>query len=236
MLIFLLLSNLFVFGQSDKQIQRDWIKVSIENLSENEAGPDTLYTRYSFGKSNLNISFDPGWNTYSQTWAKKGTDLTLGFDTYRIEILNDTALVFALDGFKRYSFLSEEYLSSKEQYLDSIGQYNNKILYQANNFITPRYKGSDSFRDYVGKNLEGYNIKKAAYFLATFIVTEDGKVENVIIRNGISEGFDSEVKKQLLKSSNKWNPARFKGSPIQTQMKYEIKYLNSRTPYNTTFH
>lgn len=224
--LFILLS-LTTFAQNQKTIQQDWIKVSMENLSNQEIGPDTLYTRYSFNKSTLDISLYPGWNDYTQTWTKNGNKLKIGFDTYQIEVLNDTALTIALDGFRRFKFLSEQYLSSKEQYLDSIGQYNGKPLFRANDYISPRYKGKSSFKDYVQKDLEKYNIKKATYFLATFVITEDGKVENVIIRNSITEGFDKEVANQLLKSSKNWAPARFRGQPIQTEMIYEIKYLNS---------
>ena len=214
-------------------IQRDWVKVSLENLSTQNIEPDTLYTRYSFTKSNLNMSFYPGWNDYTQNWSIRGDNLTLGFDTYRIELLNDTALIIALDGFRRFKFLSEELLSGKEQYIDSIGQFNGKPLFKANNYITPRYKGPGSLKDYVQKDLEGYNIKQAAYFLATFIVTEEGRVENVVIKKGLTEGFDAAIKKQLVRSSKNWMPARFKGTPIQTEMIYEIKYLDPLTPRNS---
>lgn len=225
--------SLSVLSQNTKMIQRDWIKVSTENLSDQEIAPDTLYTRYSFSKSSLNISLYPGWNDYTQNWLYKDNYLTIGFDTYKIELLNDTALTIALDGFRRFKFLSEEYLSSNEQYLDSIGQYNNKPLYKANNYISPRYNGKGRFRDIVQKDLEGYHIKKATNFLATFIVTEDGKVENIIIHKSIAEGFDAAVTKQLLKSSKKWSPARFDGKPVQTEMIYEIKYLDSLTPHGS---
>ena len=179
------------------------------------------------------MSFYPGWNDYTQTWSKSGSTLTLGFDTYKIELLNDTALTFALDGFRRFKFLSEEYLSSKAEYLDSIGQYNNKPLFRANRYITPRYKGKGSFRNYIEKDLVGYNIKKASYFLATFIVTEEGKVENVLVHKGITSGFDEQVVRQLSKSSKDWTPAKYNGKSIQTQMIYEIKYLNSFSPANS---
>jgi hypothetical protein len=230
-LIFFASMSLTTLAQNQKMIQREWVKVSSENLSTKEVGPDTFYTRYSFTKSRLHVSFYPGWNEYPQTWSIKGDRLTLGFDTYRIEQLNDTSLIISLDGFRRFKFMSEESLSGKEQYLDSIGQFNDKPLYKANNYITARYKGQGSLKDYIQKNLEGYNIRKAAYFLATFIVTEEGRVENVIIRNGITEGFDTAVKKQLIKSSKNWIPARFKGTPIQTEMIFEIKYLDSLVPY-----
>ncbi|RPD46547.1 energy transducer TonB [Paracnuella aquatica] len=228
--IFLTFLSTESFAQNSKSLLRNWIKTSVENLSDKAIAPDTLYTRYSFAKSHLNISFYPGWNDYTQPWSKSGNDLTLGFDTYKIEVLNDTALTIALDGFRRFKFLSEEYLSNKAEHLDSIGQYDNRPLFRANSFITPRYKGNGSFKDYVQKDLEGYNIKKASYFLATFIVTEEGKVENIIVHNGISAGFDAAVSKQLSKSTNNWTPAKFNGKPIQTKMIYEIKYLNSLTP------
>jgi hypothetical protein len=69
--------------------------------------------------------------------------------------------------------------------------------------------------------------------MATFIVTEEGKVENVIVRKGITGGFDAAVTKQLLKTSKNWTPAHFKGKPVQTEMMYEIKYLDALTPYNS---
>lgn len=219
-------------AQSQKSLQRDWIKVSTENLSAQEIPKDTLYTRYSFTKSALNISFYPGWNDYNQTWSMNGKNLKLGFDTYKVEVLNDTALVISLNGFRRFRFVSEEYLSRKEEFLDSIGTYNNKTLYEANDYFSPRYKPEGSFRHYVEKSLVGYNIKKAAYFKATFIVTEDGSVENVQIVNGITYGFDEAAKMQIAKSSGKWRPASVNGKKIQTQMTYDIKYLDSLTPFN----
>ena len=51
-------------AQNQKKIQRSWIKTSIENLSNTPIEPDTLYTRYTFEKSSLNISFYPGWDDY----------------------------------------------------------------------------------------------------------------------------------------------------------------------------
>jgi hypothetical protein len=220
------------FAQHQKKIQRSWIKTSVENLSDRPVKPDTLYTRYTFGKTALNISFYPGWDTFKQTWAVSGNHVTIGFDTYVIETLTDTSLVIALDGFRRISFLAEDYLSGQDKNLVSLGEYNGKPLYKANRYVTPRFTGKAAFRDLIQKNTEGYNIKKASYFLATFVVTEEGKVENVQVIKGITEGFDREITKQLLNTSKDWKPAYFRGKPIQTQMYYDIKYLDSLTPFN----
>jgi hypothetical protein len=220
-------------AQNQKKIQRSWIKTSIENLSNTPIEPDTLYTRYTFEKSSLNISFYPGWDDYKQTWSVNNDNVTIGFDTYKIETLTDTTLTISLDGFRRLKFVVEESLTNQKGNLDSIGVYNGKPLYKANQFVNPRFIGKGVFRNIIQKNTEGYNIKKASYFLATFIVNVEGKVENVKIVRGITEGFDNEIAKQLTKTSKDWRPAYFQGKPIQTEMSYEIKYLNSLTPYNS---
>jgi hypothetical protein len=221
------------FSQNQKKIQKAWIKTTIENLSINETEPDTLYTRYTFDKAALFISFYPAWDDYKQEWSINGNDLTIGFDTYKIETLTDTSLTIALEGFRRIKFLSEGYLSGQDKNLITLGDFNGKPLYKANDYITPRYSKRISLRNVIQKNVEAYNIKKATYFLATFIVNEEGKVENVQIIKGITDGFNNEIIKQLMKASKDWKPAYFKGRPIQTQTVYEIKYLNSLTPFSS---
>jgi hypothetical protein len=215
------------YSQNAKKIQRSWIKMSVENLSQTEIDPDTLYTRYTFDKSKLYISFYPGWDDYQQEWSTNQDNLTIGFDTYHIEALTDTSLIIKLDGFRKYSFLAEEYLTNQEKYLDSIGVYNGKPLYKANNFITPRYLKGKSLREVLQKNTEDYNIKKANRFLLTFIVTEDGEIENIKVVKGITDGFDNEIIKQLQSTSKDWRAAKYKSNPIQTEMFYEIRYLDS---------
>jgi hypothetical protein len=215
------------FSQNIKKIQKSWVKMSVENLSQNEIDPDTLYTRYTFEKSKLYISFYPGWDDYQREWSSNQDNLTIGFDTYHIEELTDTSLVIKLDGFRKFSFLAEEYLSNQEKNLDSIGIYDGKPLYKANNFITPRYLKGKSLRELLQKNTEGYNIKKANRFLLTFIVTENGKIENIKVVKGITYGFDNEIIKQLQGTSKDWKAAKYKSSAIQTEMFYEIKYLDS---------
>lgn len=225
--------SLYSYPQNQNKILKSWIKSETINLSDKPFDPDTLYTRYTFERSTLYISFYPAWDDFKQKWSVNGNNLTIGFDTYKIEELTDTSLTIALEGFRRLKFLSEDYLSTQEKNLIQIGEFKGKPLYKATSFITPRYSKKTSLKDFIQKNLEGYNIKKATYFLATFIVTEEGKIENIQIVQGITDGFNNEIIKQLLKTSKDWKPAQFLGKPIQTQMFYDIKYLNSLTPYNS---
>ena len=85
-------------------VERSWIKRTVENLFQRVMEPDTLYTRYTFGRSKLFISFYPGWDDYNQEWSIKKNKLTIGFDTYDVEELTDTSPVIKLDGFRKVSF------------------------------------------------------------------------------------------------------------------------------------
>lgn len=82
--------------------------MSVENLSQTELETDTLYTRYSFDKSKLYISFYPGWDDYQQEWSTNQDNLTIGFDTYHIDELTDTSLAIKLVGFRKFNFLTED--------------------------------------------------------------------------------------------------------------------------------
>lgn len=215
------------FSQAEKKIQKSWIRTSAENLSAIDIGPDTLYTRYTFDKPKLYISFYPGWDDYQQEWTIDKDKIIIGFDAYHIEELTDTSLVIKLAEFRKYSFLADDYLASQKKYLDSVGIYKGKALYRANKFITPRYVRGKPLGTLIQKSVEGYNIKRANYFLATFIVNENGEVENIKVVKGITSGFDNEIVKQLQRTSKDWKPALYKKNPVQTEMLYEIKYLDS---------
>ena len=220
-----------LYAQNQKKLRKSWIKQTVENLSGRNMEPDTLYTRYTFDKSGtLYMSFYPGWDDYEQQWTVNENDLTIGFDTYKIEELTDSSLIISKSGFRRVALLSEDHVSSLDKNLIPMGTFNDKPLYQANKFITPRYATKTSLREFIQQDTERFNIKKATYFLVTFIVTEKGEIEDIKVVKGIKPDFDAEIVKQLKKTSKKWKPAYFKGAPVQTQMFYDIKYLDSLTP------
>src|SRR5215207_8177652 len=88
-----LLSGLFIFltlasySQNKKKLQKSWIKTETVNLSNKVVGADTLYARYTFDRSALNISFYPGWNDFKQDWSINENNLTIGLNTYDLEEL-----------------------------------------------------------------------------------------------------------------------------------------------------
>lgn len=233
LLLCVLLIHTIGFSQNKTLTSHAWLKQRVENLSDQQMEVDTLYIRYKFEKSKLYISFYPTWSDYQVNWTIRDNQLTIGFDTYTIEELTDTSLTIALNGFRRISFLAEDYCNSLEKHLQQIGEYNGKPLYQANKFITPRYSTKESLRPHIEQGTKEYSIPNASYFRVTFIVTEEGKVENIKIISSILEGFDNAVVSQLKKTSGKWQPATFNGKAIQTETFYEIKYLKSTVPYKS---
>lgn len=216
------------FSQEKKKLVKSWIKRESYTLPDNTRVEDTLYTRYSFQRSKIDISFSPGWsdNAFPQEWELSGDQLRIGFTTYTIEELTDSTLIIASPGFRRVVLDDEKWLSQKPENLHVIGVFNNEPLYEANKFITPRYK-KDGLRNVIQQSVEGYNVKKATTFIASFIVKKDGTIDNIQIIKGITDGFDAEVTRQLKKTSKDWSPAVYKGQPIQTQILYTIKYLDS---------
>jgi hypothetical protein len=226
-LIFLVLFCKVCIGQ-EKLLKKSWIKHSIEDFSTRQP-PDTSYLRYTFENSQVLFGFEPAWHEIAMPFSIKRNLLTIGFDRWTIEALTDSTLTIFLPGFRRMRFYEENYLLTKDQDIVQIGEYKGKPLYKANEMITPRYKKTNPLIDDIKKQdrSDDYNIRKAGIFLMSFIVTDEGKIEDPKIIKGVAFGFDANLIKELLKTSTQWYPATIKGRPIQTLMTFEIKFLDS---------
>jgi len=214
-----------VSAKLKKNIMRSWIKREAYDLAKNEPVDDTLYTRYTFSRNALYISFYPAWNDYKRDWSLSGDRLSIGYDTYTIESLTDSTLTISMQGFRRIVLDDEGYLNRKEN-PTVVGQLGGEPVYEATRYITPRYE-NDDFQKTIQQNLVGYNIKKAITFSASFIVKKDGTVDSVRVMNGITYGFNEEVCKQLKRTSKKWKAAVYNGQPVHARIVYTIKYLDS---------
>jgi hypothetical protein len=214
-------------------LNRSWIKASVEEFNRKPQESDTSYIRYVFDKSVVLYGFEPGWHAMQMPFSLKGDVLTIGFDQWTVETLTDSTLAIFLDGFRRMNFVAEDHLRTKHEYLEQIGEHNGKPLYKANRIVTPRYKKPYPLINDVKKQdrSDDYNIRKAGTFLMSFIVTEEGKIEDPKILNGVAAGFDKNIIKELLNTSKRWSPATFRGQPIQARMVLEIRFLDSLQQY-----
>jgi hypothetical protein len=225
-----------VYGVSRAQgnsLKKVWIKSSIEEFSRTQPEPDTSYVRYVFSNSTVLIGFEPSAHFIQLSYSVKGNTLTMGFDQWTIESLTDSTLTIFLSGFRRMKFVAEDYLRTRDEYLERVGEYKGKPLYKANRIVTPRYKKPNPLVNDISKQdrSDDYNIRKAGTFRMSFIVTEEGKIEDPKILIGVAPGYDKGMIRELLRTSGQWSPATFKGQAIQTLLLFEIKFLDSLDQY-----
>jgi len=225
--------TLFIFLSSvaiSQKIKKSWILIDTENLSTDSTNSeDSKYRRYEFSNDRVYLGFNPAWNGGNYPWSLDNKDLTVGFATYNLEVLNDTCLVFAKAGFKRFKLISEEKYGHLKHQSDTALALHGNTVYIADNYITPRLKKQYNISDLI--KMSDYNIKKEIIFLAKFVVTDKGKVDRIEIVNGINNGFDQEFKDLLMKTTSKWAPALLNGKPVNSQLTYTIHYINSITDY-----
>jgi len=213
----------------EKLLKRSWIKRSIQEFSKLQQNTDSTYLRYTFENSHLLIAFEPAWHYTTMPFSVKRDKLTLGFDQWTIEELTDSTLIIFLPGFRRISFHAEDYLRTIDQAIVQVGEFNGKPVYKATEIITPRYKKPNALINDINKQdrADDYNIRNEGIFLMSFIVTDEGKIEDPKIIKSVAAGYDAGIVKELRKTSKQWHPATLKGRPIQTLMVFEIKFLNS---------
>lgn len=235
-ILYLLLATLIhtsTVAQSKNKIIKSWIKVESEDLYGNDNGPDTLYTRYTFTKQDVHMSFYPAWDDYNMKYILRDKQIQIGFQDYIIEELTDTTFTIHTPGFRRIKFKSEEYLCQNPTTLRQIGEKNSIPIYIANDTLSPRYlKGN--LGSTLDKNKNGYNVFRESYFRIDFTITEKGKVEEVVVINSIAYGYDKSMIEALIKTSGQWKPAYYNGNPVRTRMFFERKYLNSSGMGNTS--
>lgn len=204
--------------------------VKQENLSNSPTkGQDLKYVRYQFSNDDVNISFYPAWYQGNFHWSLANRELTVGFETYNLEVLTDSTLAFAKDGFRRFSFISEEKYAALNQTPDTALSINGAKVYIADNHLTPRLKKQFNITEII--KMSDYNIRKEMIFLAKFVVTDKGKVDRVEIVKSINSGFDDQFKSLLQQTNGKWLPAILNNKPVNSQLTYTIHYLDSITDY-----
>jgi hypothetical protein len=228
--VFIILAAFFfshVYGQQKDVNKKSWIKISSEDLSATSAVGDTAYTRYTFDNDLVNVSFEPAWDGITMNWQYIANGIRIGFQDYTINESTDTSLILEAPGFRRIKLLAEEYLIRKSEMPIAVDTLNGKPVYLANKIITARFQKGKSLSNELEKYSHGYNIRKLSKLRIAFIVDERGFIQNIKVLEGITEGLDNSMVEAISKTSKKWKPARYNGTPIQTLMFFESRYINT---------
>lgn len=225
----LAVSLLLFFGPARGQrrilLRKSWIVQAIYLADSSRLG-DTSYTRFTFDKNKSYISRVPAWNSNPQDWSLDGELLTIGIVTYHIDVLTDSMLVLSSPGFRTMVMKDENRLNRDSANLHEVGKVNGEPLYEANKHITPRFKNGDLEKLVHGK-LSEFSIERASTFRASFTVNKDGTVSDVHVLQGILDAYDKAVVDALSRTSKDWAPAIFDDHPVNTQMIFTLRYLDS---------
>lgn len=214
----------------NRKMQKAWIKISTVNLSPDPIATDTTYARYSFDENKVNISFNPASNGNSFDWQLTDNSLMVAYETYSIEELTDSTLVFSKENFRRFRFVSEV-VYCKYKTPDITVRFNDQPVYVASNYLTARYKKDKSLYKVIEEELDRhYSVRHKNTFIAKFIVTAKGKIERIEVVKGISAAFDNDVVKLIGKSGGDWHPAKIDTTPVNCEMTFQLNYLDSIAP------
>ena len=214
-------------GQKSKMLLKSWIVTGIY-LPDSSKMEDTTYLRYTFDRNKCYVSLLPDWNENPLDWSRSDDLLTIGVVIYHIDRLTDSTLILSSPGFRTMTMEDEICRTRDSTHLRMVATINGEPVYQANHFITPRYKKGDLYK-FIGEKYADISIVKASTFRASFVVHKDGSVSDIKLIQGIFEDLDNIVLKAIGLTSKEWAPATFNGTPVNTQVIYTIRYLDSPT-------
>lgn len=85
----------------------------------------------------------------------------------------------------------------------------------------------ESFIQYFQENLKYPELAKEkgieGMVVISFVVREDGSVDDIAILRGIGGGCDEEAYR-LVKESGKWTPGALEGKPVPVQMRLPVQF------------
>ncbi|QHT68049.1 hypothetical protein GXP67_16075 [Rhodocytophaga rosea] len=227
-----------------------WIKTKITYQDRSELPEDMemkyQYTRFSFEKSNkvyISFAYNDKGVAFSYTIKDKLLNVAneQGYiiNTYLIEKHSDSELILIQKGIAgfdepdclRYIFSAEQKYqqSSPLQSNDIISIMSEDTLFKASEKIYATYTGKTSFHEFLTANIAEYKQVSATnnFFLASFIVRKTGEIDSVQILESINPNFDSQFLKAINKTKKSWQPATYKGHPVDVQMQEQFKFTSS---------
>lgn len=131
-------------------------------------------------------------------------------------------------------YLRSTYLKEKRAYelIDSsYGQEKSEISeYEKDsiNFKMPEPKeGMDAFRKFINQHIEypqeSVEMGESGLVIVSFVIQADGQVTHVKVKKGASIYLDEEAIR-IIRKSNKWNAATYKGKPIKSHVQIPITF------------
>lgn len=220
-----------------------WVKVGLRYYSGEEL-PSTHVLKHQYFK----IKFTPNQKAFKSLDAtvdgtpfdysihRKG--LTIGYleYTYDFSSKKDTLVLMEhyegrlIDQSYVYVFIREE------KFQDAMPLQKNMYflrkrdtVFLESQKIYPTFTKSDEdFHSFLLSNVSSPKDKRNhPLLIASFIITEKGKIDSITIQRSINSKFDSQFKRALMESEKYWTPAIYKGKAVPVQKTHKLQFLSS---------
>lgn len=191
----------FTFLKSQNKLQGNWILEKIQyqngNLLEVNHPLYSTFMEYDFNGNNLEI------NNQKFKISIDNSTISTNYRKMNYKFENQHLIINENGDDKVYYFLKEsDFLKKYSEFEPKEVVYNNKIVFESNSVIKRDFKNTENFQEFIRKNIPSYSSISATnnFFKATFVITKENKITDILIEKGISKTFDNEFKIALLKS------------------------------------
>ena len=213
-------------GQDDASVLLgNWVKVNV-TYSTGKPLPvghilKSSYLRFTFKGNGIAFkTSDPLSNGLRFNYNTQGENLQIGFINYKIlSVAKDTLTVLeeGLSGFDGNAVKLE--LVKENLYQNSLPLEKETIIsdtpkvYKESEKIRAIFNADENFQEFLRKQIPSYDQhqSKNGFLLATFIVSDNGKIDSLTIHMGIDKKFDRQFTKAVYKAENYFLPAQLNG-------------------------
>ncbi|MDJ1479380.1 energy transducer TonB [Cytophagaceae bacterium YF14B1] len=247
----ILISNKLTSQNIDKALIGSWVKLSANFQNGDDLPLDhpvrQNYVRFDFNKKgNAYKTTNPLDKGYMFKYQANGNNLKIGFINYMIKRLSSDTLVLVEEGRNgfdnsaiMYSLTRESLYQKKLPLLEELLIVRDSdTLYIENEKIRARFEKDESFHEYLRKGIPEYSnvVSSDNFFMATFIVDQNGKIDSIKIHKSLNKSFDKQFIKAVNSSSGYWEPAQLNGKNVNilhtetftfiTNPNFEKQYYN----------
>lgn len=229
---FILLFKTPIFSQDTSKLNGTWIvEASAKALDSsidktNKSHHSLTYLKFTFKESSLiDIANHYAANTHFQKFLLKNKIIT--FSTGRqflIEKLNAEELVLVeLEQGKigvnsiRYWFVREQiYLDKLPLKANDSISINGKIVYRASKKLYPKFKHKKypDFHIYMDNSIKNNYKAGENFYLASFVINPDGKIDNIKILHRVNEKQDKKILRAIKRSEGMWTLPKLNGNNV----------------------
>lgn len=209
-------------AQGVSPLQKTWILIQSRSIKEDTMVTNALY-RLRFDKERMYATLPHSNNEISQPYSVTGNELKGRFVDYTIESITDSSLILLIPNNRKMYFLAEGYSPCGDSLIKKIGEFNGHPYYKAVSYLMPSTSGESLFT-IIEKAIHFDRQKQKITVGFSFIVDEEGNVQDAKILRSYSAEIDAIVLKQLQKRSGKWQPPIACGVPVATLLSYTFEY------------